>query len=98
MNTGPLLEELVLDAPAAIDVLCRGLRREVERTGFTKTILGLSGGLDSALTAHLATRAFGAENVLAVAMPYRTSNPDSLAHAQAPNVDMEADAVDHAGD
>ena len=82
MNTAPLLEALVLDAPAAIDVLCRGLRREVERTGFTKTVLGLSGGLDSALTAHLAARAFGPENVLAVAMPYRTSNPDSLGHAK----------------
>jgi NAD+ synthase len=82
MNTAPLLERLVLDAPAAIDVLCRGLRREVERTGFSRVILGLSGGLDSAVTAHLAARSFGPENVLAIAMPYRASNPDSLAHAR----------------
>jgi NAD+ synthase len=82
MNTARLLESLSLDAPAAIDVLCRGLRREVERTGFSRTVLGLSGGLDSALTAHLAARTFGPENVIAVAMPYRTSNPDSLGHAR----------------
>jgi NAD+ synthase len=82
MNLAPLLEGLVIDAPAAIDVLCRGLHREVDRTGFGRVILGLSGGLDSALTAHLAARAFGPENVLAIAMPYRTSNPDSLGHAE----------------
>jgi NAD+ synthase len=82
MNTARLLEGLSLDAPAAIDVLCRGLRREVERTGFSRTVLGLSGGLDSALTAHLAVRSFGPDNVIAVAMPYRTSNPDSLGHAR----------------
>jgi len=82
VNTDALLEGLVLDGPAAIEVLCRGLRREVERTGFTRVILGLSGGLNSALTAHLAARAFGPGNVIALAMPYRTSNPDSLAHAR----------------
>ena len=82
MNLELLLEGLVLDAPAAVDVLCRGLRREVERTGFDRVILGLSGGLDSALVAHLAVRAFGADRVIAVAMPYRTSNPDSLGHAR----------------
>ena len=42
----------------------------------------LSGGVDSAVTATLAARALGAENVLAVRMPYRTSSPDSLTHAQ----------------
>lgn len=77
-----LLEVLVLHEAAALEVLTRGLRREVRRTGFERVILGLSGGLDSALTATLAARAFGAENVLAVAMPYRTSSPDSLAHAR----------------
>ena len=82
MNLELLLERLVLDAPSAVEVLCRGLRREVERTGFDRVILGLSGGLDSALTAHLAVRAFGADRVIAVAMPYRTSNPDSLGHAR----------------
>lgn len=82
MNLAPLLDALTLDADAALEVIGRGLRREVERTGFDRVILGLSGGLDSALTAHLAARSFGPERVLAVAMPYRASNPDSLAHAR----------------
>jgi NAD+ synthase len=82
VNLELLLAGLTLDGPSALDVLCRGLRREVERVGFDRVILGLSGGLDSALTAHLAVQAFGADRVVAVAMPYRTSNPDSLGHAR----------------
>jgi NAD+ synthetase len=45
-------------------------------------VLGLSGGVDSAVAAYLAARALGPANVIAVQMPYRTSSPDSLAHAQ----------------
>jgi len=58
------------------------LREEFERRSFTKAVVGLSGGVDSAVTTFLAARALGAENVVAIRMPYRTSNPDSLAHAQ----------------
>ena len=58
------------------------LKEEFERRGFRKAVLGLSGGVDSAVTAFLAARALGPENVVAVRMPYRTSNPESLAHAQ----------------
>jgi len=58
------------------------LREEFERRGFAKAVLGLSGGVDSAVTAFLSAQALGPENVVAVRMPYRTSNPDSLAHAQ----------------
>jgi NAD+ synthetase len=49
---------------------------------FGKAVVGLSGGVDSAVTACLAARAIGPENVLGVRLPYRTSSPDSLAHAQ----------------
>jgi NAD+ synthetase len=52
------------------------------RRGFDKVILGLSGGVDSAVVAFLAAEALGPENVIAVRMPYRTSSPDSLAHAR----------------
>ena len=58
------------------------LREEFERRNFGRAVVGLSGGVDSAVTTFLAAEALGADNVLAVRMPYRTSNPDSLAHAQ----------------
>ena len=58
------------------------VREEVHRRGFEKGVLGLSGGVDSAVTAYLAAEALGAENVIAVRLPHRTSSPDSLAHAQ----------------
>ncbi|HET9634781.1 MAG TPA: NAD+ synthase [Gemmatimonadaceae bacterium] len=58
------------------------LREEFERRDFSRAVVGLSGGVDSAVTTFLASEALGAENVLAVRMPYRTSSPDSLAHAQ----------------
>lgn len=54
----------------------------VRRRGFKKGIVGLSGGVDSALTAFLAAEALGTENVVGVRMPYRTSSPESLSHAQ----------------
>jgi NAD+ synthase len=82
MSEAELLEMLTLQEDAVLDVIDRGLFREVDRTGFDRVVLGLSGGLDSALTAYLAVRAFGAEKVIALAMPYRSSNPDSLAHAE----------------
>ena len=74
----------------------------VRRRGFTKGLVGLSGGVDSALTACLAAEALGKDNVIAVRMPYRTSSPDSLAHAQLvidklgiPSVTVDiSDAVD----
>jgi len=54
----------------------------VRDAGFSKVIVGLSGGIDSALVAGLCTLALGKENVIGVMMPYRTSHPDSLAHAE----------------
>jgi NAD+ synthase len=49
--------------------------------GYSRAVVGLSGGLDSALSCILAVEALGAENVLAVRMPYKSSSPDSLEHA-----------------
>jgi NAD+ synthetase len=54
----------------------------VERRGIGRAILGLSGGIDSALVAYLCARALGPENVYAIRMPYRTSSPGSLSDAQ----------------
>lgn len=58
------------------------LREEFERRGFRKAVVGLSGGVDSAVVATLAARALGPENVVAIRMPYKTSHKDSLEHAQ----------------
>ncbi|HEY7408713.1 MAG TPA: NAD+ synthase [Gemmatimonadaceae bacterium] len=58
------------------------IQEEVRRRGFSKGIIGLSGGVDSAVTAYLAARALGPENVIGVRLPYRTSSAESLDHAQ----------------
>ena len=62
-------------------ILVQFLAEEAGCFGFHKAVLGLSGGVDSAVSCALAARAFGPENVLAVLMPYTTSNPDSKNHA-----------------
>lgn len=71
-----------LDCALAEQVLVRFLRDELGRTGLRKLVLGLSGGIDSALAAFLAVRAVGAGNVCAVAMPAAESSPESLADAE----------------
>ncbi|MCA9937513.1 MAG: NAD+ synthase [Anaerolineales bacterium] len=63
-------------------VLTQFLHNEITKTGFKKAVLGLSGGIDSALSCFLAVAALGSENVLALRMPYRASSADSLEHAQ----------------
>ncbi|MGE0615684.1 MAG: NAD+ synthase, partial [Bacteriovoracia bacterium] len=76
-----------VDAPAEIEGLARalvlGIRSYFERTGFKKAIIGLSGGIDSALVATLAAKALGPGNVMGIAMPSQYSSPDSLADAEA---------------
>ena len=58
------------------------LKENFKKNGFSKAVLGLSGGIDSALAAYLLRDALGKENVLAIMMPYKSSNPDSLNHAK----------------
>ena len=74
---------LEIDAALTAQWLEAFLRDEMfVRRKIGKAILGLSGGIDSALVAYLCARALGPENVYAIRMPYRTSSPDSLADAQ----------------
>jgi NAD+ synthase len=75
--------ELEINAPLVESILVGFLRKEVHRVGFQKVVLGLSGGVDSGLAAALAARALGPANVVGVSMPYRLSNPESLADARA---------------
>jgi len=58
------------------------IREEMVRRGFASAVVGISGGVDSAVTAYLAARALGPENVYGIRMPYRTSSADSLEHGQ----------------
>ena len=76
-------DPLAIDCELARRWLVSFLKDEVvRRRGFTKGIVGLSGGVDSSLTAFLAVEALGRDNVIGVRMPYRTSSPESLEHAQ----------------
>jgi NAD+ synthase len=73
---------LQINAPLVADWLVRFLRDEVvRRRGISKAVLGLSGGVDSAVVAYLCARAFGAENVHAFRMPYKISSQESIDHA-----------------
>jgi NAD+ synthase len=63
-------------------ILVNFIREEVQRTGLSRAVVGVSGGIDSALSCLLAAEALGPQNVLAVRMPYKSSSADSLAHAQ----------------
>ncbi len=73
---------LLLDAELVEKILVRFLRDEITRTGLKRATLGLSGGVDSAVSLALAARALGPENVLPVIMPYKTSAGESLEHAR----------------
>jgi len=72
-----------LEAITVETILRSFLREECRSAGFERAVLGLSGGIDSAVVCFLAARALGPENVTAVMMPAHTSNPASLADAQA---------------
>ncbi|HCA47034.1 MAG TPA: NAD+ synthase, partial [Armatimonadetes bacterium] len=73
------LEEIA----AVHDALLLGLRDYLRKCGFTKAVVGLSGGIDSAVTCALAARALGAENVLGVTMPSMYSSEGSVSDSQA---------------
>jgi NAD+ synthase len=75
-------QKLHVDMQVARLVLTKFLHNEITKAGFGRVVLGLSGGIDSALSCYLAAAALGPENVLAVRLPYQASSPDSLEHAQ----------------
>ncbi|MBK7318133.1 MAG: NAD+ synthase [Anaerolineales bacterium] len=74
--------DLTINTDLAREILTGFVRSEITRVGMSRAIINLSGGLDSALSCALAVAALGAENVMALRLPYRTSSADSLEHAQ----------------
>lgn len=81
-STGtPQASPLRLNTRIVRDLLVRFLKDETTNAGFSNVVLGISGGVDSALAAALAVEAFGNEHVRGVMMPYRTSNPQSVKDA-----------------
>jgi NAD+ synthase len=75
--------DLTINTDLAAAALSSFIRDETTKFGIQKVVVGLSGGIDSALSTYLAARALGPEKVLAVMMPYRTSAAESLSDAQA---------------
>jgi NAD+ synthase len=79
VNASP---DLAIHTDLARQILTGFIRSEITRMGFSRAVINLSGGIDSALSCFLAAEALGPENVLAIRLPYKASSPDSLAHAQ----------------
>jgi NAD+ synthase len=80
----PLFElppELAIDTDIARTVIGEFIRGQLRQAGFDRLVLGLSGGIDSALVAYLSAEAVGAERLLCVLMPYRTSSEASRVDA-----------------
>ncbi len=84
------------DSPATVlDALVMGVRDYVGKCGFQKVIIGLSGGIDSALTADIAARALGPDNVMGVALPSPYSSAGSIEDARelADNLGIQFDII-----
>jgi NAD+ synthase len=78
-----LPDELAIDTDVARRVIADFIRGQLRQAGFDRLVLGLSGGIDSALVAYLVAEAIGPEQLLTVLLPYRTSSPASRADAEA---------------
>jgi NAD+ synthase len=75
-------DNLGLDFKITLELLTAFIKDELAKPGFNRLIVGLSGGLDSAVVADLSVRAVGKENVVAAIMPYKSSNPESSRDAR----------------
>ena len=89
-------DTLAVDAPFVIELLRGFIADGVRKVGFERVIVGLSGGVDSSLVTALAVSSLGADNVVALFMPYRSSDPQSQIDALAvcESVGIAAEIVD----
>jgi NAD+ synthase len=84
-RTGGLFDlpaELEIDTAVARRIVREFIRGQLAQAGFERAVLGLSGGIDSAVVAFLVAEAIGAERLLCLLMPYRTSSAASVADAE----------------
>lgn len=77
-----IAEWLKINPEIARKMLVGFIQDQITKVGMKRAVIGLSGGIDSALSAYLSAEALGAENVLAVRMPYKSSSEDSLSDAE----------------
>jgi NAD+ synthase (glutamine-hydrolysing) len=84
VSAGPFVPPLPLEIDPKLteEWLVHFIRHEMSSRGFKRAVVGVSGGVDSAVTAYLAARALGPSNVLGIRMPYKSSSKDSLEHGQ----------------
>src|SRR3982751_1114039 len=80
MAEAPGSDPMRLNGPLVEAILVGFIRDEVRRVGFRKVVLGLSGGIDSTLSAYLAASALGPENVCGIRMPYASSSSETMEH------------------
>ncbi|MGB7643349.1 MAG: NAD+ synthase [Terriglobales bacterium] len=80
--TGDLHQQMEGEEASAYQALVLGTRDYVQKCGFRQAIIGLSGGIDSALTAAIAVEALGSKNVIGVGMPGPYSSPGSISDAR----------------
>lgn len=83
MEKGASMPRLTMNSSLVQTMLVQFIREEVHKVGFSRGIVGVSGGVDSSLVACLTAEALGPENVIAVNLPYRLSDPESHAHSKA---------------
>ena len=77
-----MTSNLDINTDLAHTILVGFIKSEITRAGFSRAVIGLSGGIDSALSCYLSAEALGPQNVLALRMPNESSSPASLADAQ----------------
>ncbi|MDE2857794.1 MAG: NAD+ synthase [Chloroflexota bacterium] len=80
---GSILDRLKINTELATRILTGFIRDSVAKAGMSRAVIGLSGGIDSAVSAYLSAEALGADNVLALRMPYKTSSASSMNDAEA---------------